>query len=91
MTKEEKKDKGFLISATWMPAMKEIPTEELGRVIRMLMNYQLSEGKEKPDLEGMSPGTRPFCLCVIPQIDMRIAGFLNGKKGGRPRKTKESV
>ena len=87
MINENNTDKGFLISASWLPALELIDTGEYGKIIPALMNYQLSGGKTRPELESMSPAGKMFCLCVMPQIDKRIEGALNGRKGGRPKKT----
>ena len=85
MIKEYNLEKGFLLSSSWKGAMADLSEAELGRVIRILMKYQESEGREIPRLEEMSVGERMFCLCVLPQIDNRLENAANGRKGGRPR------
>ncbi|MBR6557383.1 MAG: hypothetical protein IKT70_00065 [Clostridia bacterium] len=78
-------DKGFLVSASWVEAMKCIPSDELGGVIMALMDYQISGGENHLDYSEMSDIARMFCLCVIPHIDNRLENISNGQKGGRPK------
>ena len=73
----------FIFYRSFYEALIEMSKENQADCLMAIANYALNG--EEPTL---TPEVRLFFTLVKPQIDANNQRFLNGKKGGRPKKTK---
>jgi len=73
----------FVFYRSFYEALTEMSKENQADCLMALANYALN-GEETE----LSPEARLFFTLVKPQIDANNQRFLNGQKGGRPKKTK---
>ena len=73
----DKRD-GFIFYASFLEAVKELPSEVREETILTILEYGIS-GIE---LEPSNPITKAIFMLVKPQIDANYKRYENGKKGG---------
>ena len=69
---------GFIFYASFLEAVKELPSEVREETILTILEYGIS-GIE---LEPSNPITKAIFMLVKPQIDANYKRYENGKKGG---------
>lgn len=79
---------GFVFMASYYEAMRLLPEDERHALLDAMMEY-VFEGVLP---EGLPPGAQLAFTLIRPNIDASVAKYTasveNGKKGGRPRRTR---
>lgn len=77
----------FIFYRSFYEAIKDLPREIQGEVFTAIMEYSLN-GITTDDLK---PIARGMLTLIKPQLDANIQRYKNGKKGGRPKATKNQI
>ena len=73
---------GFLLYKSYWNAMYDLDNDSKAKIITAICKYVWDE--KEPDLTGE---LRRLFAAIKPNIDNNINAIMNGKKGGRPKKT----
>lgn len=74
----------FIFYRSFYEAIRELPRDIQGEVLTAIMEY----GLDGATTENLKPVARAIVTLIKPQIDANNKRFDNGKKGGRPPKSK---
>lgn len=75
---------GFLFYRSFAQAMHGLPAEDYKRLMLILIDYALDD-KEPEEISGIAES---MFILMRPQIDANNRRYENGRKGGRPKKTR---
>lgn len=85
MEKSYATDKGLLIFYDWEECFDSLPDKECKELLLAMIRFK-KYGTPQPEFTGV---TKIIASLLFPQIERQIQEFLNGKKGGRPKKSKD--
>ena len=75
---------GFLFYRSFAQAMNGLPAEDYKKLMLILIDYAL-DGVEPEEMSGIAES---MFILMKPQIDANNRRYENGRKGGRPKKTR---
>ena len=78
-------DKGLLVFYDWEECFESLPDKEFKELFLSMLRFK-KYGTPPPEFTGVS---KIIASLLFPQIERQIQDFLNGKKGGRPKKNKD--